>query len=98
MKAWLGGAALLAGMLGVPLVLLALGHGLRHRGRVGRGAFWGGVLGYGVGIIAWVVLAIGDATAWSLGSHREVTVLVLLLASGGLGASVGIARGWGSRG
>lgn len=94
MNGAVGGVLLLAGLVGVPLALLALGHGLRRRGPVGRGAFWGGVMGYGLGALAWTALAAAPATGWGTGSLRQSAVLGLLLLAGlaGMGAGAAAAR------
>lgn len=89
----LGGVALLAGLVGVPLLLLWLGHGLRRRGTVGRGTFWGGVVGYAVGVLAWTVVAVGPATGWAAGGIRHAGVVTLLLAAGVVGMAAGAVAG-----
>ena len=68
---------LLLGIFGVPLLLLAGGHRFRRLGRRMRGAFWGGVSGYAVGVVAWAIAAIAPAQMWAQGSVRLSTVVIV---------------------
>lgn len=60
-----GTLALLAGLFVVPCVLLWLGHRLRRRPARLRGAFWGGVMGYGVAAAAALVAGMYPPAMWS---------------------------------
>lgn len=60
-----GIVALLAGLFVVPCVLLWLGHRLRRRPARLRGAFWGGVIGYGVAAAAALVAGMYPPAMWS---------------------------------
>lgn len=89
-----GQAALLAGVFGPPLLMLALGHAYRHRSPGVRGAFWGGVVGYSLGVVLTVAAMLLPAVAWAGGSAaREFAVHGSLLAAGTLGIAVGWVLG-----
>lgn len=60
-----GIGALLAGLFGVPLVLLVWGHRLREHSARHRRAFWGAVAGHCVAAILAVTFGIFPAEAWS---------------------------------
>tara|TARA_Y100001933_G_scaffold177620_1_gene176113 strand:- start:205 stop:588 length:384 start_codon:yes stop_codon:yes gene_type:complete len=85
---------LLLGIFGVPLLLLAGGHRFRRLGRRMRGAFWGGVSGYAVGVVAWAIAAIAPAQMWAQGSVRLSTVVIVptLLGVAGLGIGAIIGK------
>lgn len=86
-------ALLLLGIFGVPLLLLAGGHRFRRLGRRVRGAFWGGVAGYAVGVVAWAIVAIAPAQMWSAGNARFFTVVLALVLSGIAGVALGALVG-----
>lgn len=89
-------AALLAGIFAPPLVLLAIGHAYRHRSHPARGLFWGGVVGYGAGLVATAAAMLVPAVDWTGGSPlREMVVHAGPLAGALLGMGVGwlLARG-----
>lgn len=60
-----GIVALLAGLFGVPLVLLVWGHRLREHSARARRAFWGAVAGHGVAAILAVTFGIFPPAEWS---------------------------------
>ncbi|HSW31213.1 MAG TPA: hypothetical protein VLH75_17130 [Longimicrobiales bacterium] len=82
---------LLAGVFAPPLVLLTMGHAYRHRSPRARGAFWGGVVGYGAGLVIAAAAMLVPAVDWTDGSPlRAVVVHAGPLA----GCTVGQALGW----
>lgn len=86
-----GQVVLLAGVFVPPLLMLAMGHSYRHRTPPARSAFWGGVVGYGVGVIVTVIAMLVPAVAWGGGPVlRAFVVHGALLA----GSVVGMAAGW----
>ncbi len=63
------------GLFGVPLILLALGHALRKRSPRQRAAFWGGVTGYGVGVLLMSIITVIPPIHWEGGAvWRDVLV------------------------
>ena len=83
---------LLAGVFAPPLVLLTMGHAYRHRSPGARAAFWGGVVGYGAGLVLAAVAMFVPAVDWTGGSPlREMVVHAGPLAGGILGVGVGWA-------
>jgi hypothetical protein len=83
--------ALLLGLLVVPMLLLWLGHRLRDRSAVQRGAFWGGVTGHTAAlIIALVALHYPPVTFTS--GIRSAVALWGMIALGVAGAAVGAVR------
>lgn len=89
-------AVLLAGIFAPPLLLLAVGHAYRHRSHTTRGLFWGGVVGYGVGLGITAVAMLVPAVDWTGGSPlREMVVHAGPLVGGLLGMGMGraLARG-----
>lgn len=60
-----GIVALLAGLFGVPLLLLIWGHRLREHSPRQRRAFWGAVAGHCVAVIIAVSFGIFPAEEWS---------------------------------
>lgn len=90
MNAW--GIAFLLGLFVAPAVLLWLGHRLRS-----RGAFWGGVIGHSLALVAVLVAAHWPPVLWVEGSLRAGIVFGSLLGASilgaGIGAAVAVARG-----
>ena len=83
--------ALLAGVFGPPLLLLAMGHAYRHRSHPVRGSFWGGVVGYGAGLVLTGSAMLVPAVDWTGASPlREMVVHTGPLA----GCLLGLAVGW----
>jgi hypothetical protein len=89
----LEGGVLLVGLIAVPLALLSMGHGYRRAGRRARGAFWGGVAGYGIGVVLWAWATIAPPVMWDEASPRIAAVVLALLVCGVLGMAVGAAVG-----
>ncbi|HKK93529.1 MAG TPA: hypothetical protein VJ925_08840 [Longimicrobiales bacterium] len=87
------GVLLLLGLFGVPVGLLALSHRFRNRGRRARGAFWGGFLGYGLGMLVWLSALLGPAVMWDPGSARLAAVILPLVGLGLVGAAIGASIG-----
>jgi hypothetical protein len=78
---------LLAGLIGMPVVLLALGHRLRYRTRTAKRLFFGGVIGHTAGLIISVVAMLSPAISWAGGGDvRTLLVHWSML--------VGVALGW----
>lgn len=83
-------AVLLAGIFLPPVILLAVGHAYRHRSTTVRGAFWGGVLGYGVGVVVTAAALLAPTVGWTGGSPlRALLIHGTLLAASALGMAVG---------
>lgn len=79
--------ALLVGLFAIPGLLLWLGHRLRDRSPRQRGAFWGGVIGHGIGLAITLTAAVKPAVWWAGGPFlRDFAVhwSPMLLALGGL--------------
>lgn len=95
MNAW--GIAFLLGLFVAPAVLLWLGHRLRSRGAAAFGAFWGGVIGHSLALVAMLVAAHWPPVLWVEGSLRAGIVFGSLLGASilgaGIGAAVAVARG-----
>jgi len=89
----LEGGLLLLGIFGVPLVLLSLGQRFRHRGRRARGAFWGGIVGYAVGLIIWSTSLFLPPVLWDAGTVRIAGVILPLLGIGAVGVAIGALIG-----
>jgi hypothetical protein len=85
--------ALLMGFFVVPLALLALGHRLRERTVRQRGAFWGGVIGHSLALLAAVTALHYPAVLWS-GQARVFVAFWLMLIGGVAGVLVGAAVGF----
>ena len=89
---------LLAGIFVPPLVLLTMGHAYRHRSPGARGAFWGGVVGYGAGLVMGAAAMLVPAVDWTGDSAlRETVVHAGPLAGCLLGLGVGWALAAGHR-
>jgi hypothetical protein len=85
--------ALLLGFFVVPLALLALGHRLRERTVRQRGAFWGGVIGHSLALLAATTALHYPAVLWN--SQARVFVAFWLMLIGGVaGALIGAAVGF----
>lgn len=83
--------ALLLGLFAVPAWLLWIGHRLRDRTAVQKGAFWGGVIGHTVAIgVAMVALHV-PGVVWD-GGARVLLAFWSLLLGGVTGAALGAAR------
>lgn len=89
----LEGGLLLLGIFGVPLALLGLGQRFRRRGRRARGAFWGGVLGYGVGLVVWSASLFLPPVLWDEATARIAGVILPLLGIGVVGVAIGAVIG-----
>jgi hypothetical protein len=86
--------AFLLGMVGVPLVLLALGHNFRHRPPRVRSLFWGAAAGYLVGLLVATACAFLPPVDWTGGPGlRTVAVHWSAVLGPLLGAALTIARG-----
>jgi uncharacterized membrane protein YkvI len=83
--------AFLVGLLIVPALLLWLGHRLRDRSPLQRGAFWGGVVGHTVAIIVAVTLLHYPPVMWTGDVRAAVAMWVMLLAAA-VGAAAGALR------
>ncbi len=97
-----GMLALLAGLFVVPALLVWLGHRLRRRAAGWRGAFWGGVIGHTVGMLAAVWAMHLPAVLWAGGDARTALVhwgmLIGAILGAGVGWMVGRGRGRTARG
>jgi hypothetical protein len=84
--------AFLLGVVGVPLVLLVLGHDFRRRSGRARTLFWGATSGFLAGMLISAVLAVLPATDWAGGpAWRTLAVHWGGLAGAVLGASFVLA-------
>ena len=85
--------AMLVGFLVVPTMLLALGHRLRERTPIQRGAFWGGVIGHSAAVVVAVVALQWPPVVWTgEDTVRVVLAFWAMLAGGVIGAGVGALR------
>jgi len=84
--------ALLLGLIIVPALLTWAGHKLRARSPKVRGAFWGGIIGYTIAMVAFFVAALAPPIVWADDSVRQVVVYWGLLAGSGFGAAIGSFR------
>lgn len=84
--------AFLAGLLLVPGLLLWLGHRLRDRSRMQRGAFWGGVIGHTAALLVAVVLLHYPPVMWT-GEVRAAVAMWVMLLGAAAGAGLGALRG-----
>jgi hypothetical protein len=83
--------ALLLGFFVVPTALLALGHRLRERSPLQRGAFWGGVIGHTLALVVALVALHWPPVVWTDGARVFVVFWVALL--GGIaGGLIGALR------
>lgn len=80
-------AALLAGLFGVPAVLLWLGHRLQRRASVVQHIFWGALAGHSVGLVVALVAMHLPPVAWEE-SGRVLAVHGAMVLGGALGAAV----------
>jgi hypothetical protein len=82
--------ALLLGLFGVPGLLMSLGHRLRGRSRSHKRRFWGGVLGYIVGVSVAVSAMLLPPVWWADGTFlRPFLVHWAMLSGGALGVLTG---------
>ena len=84
-------AALLIGLLVMPMLLLWLGHRLRDRSAVQRGAFWGGVIGHTTALII-ALVALHYPPVMLTGGMRSTVALWAMVALGAAGAALGALR------
>jgi hypothetical protein len=83
--------ALLVGFFVVPTALLALGHRLRERTALQRGAFWGGVMGHTAAVIVALVAMHWPPVVWTGGARVFVVFWVALIGAIG-GGLIGALR------
>ena len=82
--------ALLLGLFGVPAVLMILGHRLRGRSEEHKRRFWGGVLGYTLGMVVAIIAMLIPPVDWADGAlMRSVLVHWAMLTGGTLGVLTG---------
>lgn len=86
-----GVLALLAGMFGVPGLLLWLGHGLRRRPPAWRRAFWGAVLGHTLGVLLTLAAVLYPPVHWEGDGWRDAAVHGSMLLGAVLGGAAGAA-------
>ena len=84
---------LLVGIFGIPAALLMTGQRFRRLKHRMRGAFWGGVISYALGVILWGVAAIAPAQMWAQESIRIIVVVIVLALFGIGGLAVGALIG-----
>lgn len=87
------GVLLLLGIFGVPIGLLGLSHRFRNLGRRSRGAFWGGFVGYGIGLLVWLASVLGPVVMWDPASARLAGVVLPLVAFAAVGVALGALVG-----
>jgi hypothetical protein len=84
--------ALLLGLFGVPALLMILGHRLRGRSERHKRRFWGGVLGYVLGMVVAVCAMLLPPVGWADGSLlRPFLVHWSMFTGGVLGVLTGPA-------
>lgn len=82
--------ALLFGLFAAPLLLLALGHRVRDASHREKARFWGGVVGYIVGMLVTVLAMMLPPTAWGdAASLRTLVVHWSMLVGFALGLLLG---------
>lgn len=86
------GVLFILSIVGIPAWLLLVGHRLRDRGLRVRGAFWGGVVGHGVGDAALLGLLLAPPLVWPPPEPIWLLALVLFVPSV-LGLAIGAAVG-----
>ncbi|HEY9230231.1 MAG TPA: hypothetical protein VIP11_26505 [Gemmatimonadaceae bacterium] len=86
--------AMLAGVFGIPIALLLLGHRLRRRTTAWRGAFWGALVAHVVIAPVAMVAAMRPAAEWApTDAVRGAIGFWSLLLGPALGAIVGALIG-----
>ena len=81
---------LFLGLFGVPGLLLSLGHRLRGRSTRHKRRFWGGVLGYVVGIGTAVAAMLLPPVGWGEGASLRPFLVHWAMLLGGL---IGVLTG-----
>jgi hypothetical protein len=76
--------ALLLGLFGVPALLMILGHRLRRRTESHKRRFWGGVLGYVLGIVVAVSAMVLPPVWWADGSLLRPFLVHWSMVTGGV--------------
>lgn len=84
--------ALLAGMFGVPVLLLWLAHRLRRRPPLWRAVFWGATAGYVAGMLVSLIAMHYPPSPWDAEGWRTALVHWGMLAGAALGAVVAGVR------
>ena len=88
-----GRLVLLAGLLGVPLLLLWTGHRLQRRSDARRAAFWGGLTGHLVALPLATLAALLPPAEWSPDDRtRGALGFWALLVLPALGAAVALLK------
>lgn len=81
------GIALLAGLFVFPALLLITGHHLRRRDARTRHRFWGGVLGYLVGLLIATAAMLAPPVWWEGGSAVRNLLVYWSMTAGFLGGT-----------
>ena len=76
--------ALLLGLFGVPALLMGLGHRLRGRSQSHKRRFWGGALGYMVGVAVAITAMLFPPVWWSDGSFLRPFLVHWAMFIGGI--------------
>lgn len=89
--------ALLAGLFGVPALLLIVGHRLRRRSARTQSVFWGALLAHIVAALAALLFSMIPPEGWHSdnfwrGAFTLWALLVLPLIGAGVGAAVDVSR------
>jgi uncharacterized membrane protein YkvI len=80
--------ALLIGFFVVPALLLTLGHRLRDRTALQRGAFWGGVVGHAAALLVAILALHFPPVLWESDARVALAFWSMLL-----GGATGVAAG-----
>lgn len=83
------------GLFIVPLTLVWYGHHLRRRSPNQRAIFWGGVIGYGIGVVITSVFMLVPPVDWAGGGRiREMAIQYSMVVLALLGIVSAVATRW----
>jgi len=81
-------SVLLLGLFGIPVLLMALGHRLRGKSGSHKRRFWGGVLGYLLGMTAAIGAMVLPPVSWDGGGSLRPFLVHWAMFLGGLSGIV----------